>query len=749
MAFSYGANLAFPMIMILLALLVYRHQPGRIQNRVFLVIGISGALFILPIFSAYLFVNDPAVTTPMNRMAVIMTLFQVAIHLYFATVFPEIRNSRPRLSFALIMGPVLVLALPVMTTDLFVRKMTVVPSGDILIMARQTGPLYTGLYAPLVVIYILLATVVFIRQYRSATSGISRKQVIYTALAMAGGGTAATLSCIVLPSLGVTRFYQAGPLLIAPLYVGIMSVNIVFLRAMDVDQLLAGFLLWALAAAVMIFLTGAGVNEIMSHPDRYTLTTATLLLLICFLLGLGYLIWIQPRLSMRIQRRSRIYAGINDRFHDQILRLKSLEDLETLICDTLEETLGPDHMAIFLRERGELTFFLEKGRRYHGPDRIDFETDHLHPIPKFGQVIEKEQVIRDPWYAPYRKTALRYFDRFSCVIIVPVTYGDRILGLINIGERASGFYRQAEMDFLARLMKGINVAFSNSMLFHRIETMNTALSRFVPTPCLELMGHRDITRVQLGDNVQRDMTILFCDVQGFTALSEQMTPRENFQFINALLQRVSPVIRDHGGFIDKYMGDAVMALFPGSAEDGVRAGVEMLRRLEGYNREAEKNGSKPVRVGVGVHTGTLMLGTIGEPMRMESTVISDAVNLAQRIEGVTRIFGVPLIVSEVVARQTADSGQQWMRYLGRVRVKGKKEPVALYERFDADPGPNQQLKMDTRELFETGVKAWYDGRVSRAIRCFEEVLASGLDDPAARAYLRQDQRLASGRVEGV
>ena len=129
-----------------------------------------------------------------------------------------------------------------------------------------------------------------------------------------------------------------------------------------------------------------------------------------------------------------------------------------------------------------------------------------------------------------------------------------------------------------------------------------------------------------------------------------MTPDENFAFINAYLERMGPVIRDHNGFIDKYIGDAIMALFE-SADDALRAGLAMLETLEAFNAGRRAAGQAPIAIGIGINTGSLMMGTIGEKHRMDGTVISDAVNLASRVESLTKNYRVGLLVSQYTLEQ--------------------------------------------------------------------------------------------------
>jgi class 3 adenylate cyclase/HAMP domain-containing protein len=206
---------------------------------------------------------------------------------------------------------------------------------------------------------------------------------------------------------------------------------------------------------------------------------------------------------------------------------------------------------------------------------------------------------------------------------------------------------------------------------------NLSIERFVPHAFLAIIGKPSIVEVALGDNKREKMSILFSDIRSFTTLSEGMTPDENFAFINAYLERMGPVIRDHNGFIDKYIGDAIMALF-GNADDAVRAGLAMLRALDGFNEDRRAAGLEPIAFGVGINTGLLMLGTIGEKDRMDGTVISDAVNLAARVESLTKDYGKPLLISEFTLQELADPGAYDIRPVDVVVVKGKTRPVAIY-----------------------------------------------------------------------
>lgn len=208
--------------------------------------------------------------------------------------------------------------------------------------------------------------------------------------------------------------------------------------------------------------------------------------------------------------------------------------------------------------------------------------------------------------------------------------------------------------------------------------LNRAYERFVPRKFLEELGRANIVDVALGDQIEKTMTVLFSDIRDFAALSEGMSPRENFAFINDYLKKAGPVIRGHGGFIDKYIGDSIMALFPGEPDAALDAARELYTMLDDFNRERESVGRPPIGIGVGIHTGLLMLGTVGEVERMDGTVISDAVNLAARLEGQTRVLGADIIVSAATRDALIRPERYALEYLETVRVKGKSLEVPVY-----------------------------------------------------------------------
>ena len=267
------------------------------------------------------------------------------------------------------------------------------------------------------------------------------------------------------------------------------------------------------------------------------------------------------------------------------------------------------------------------------------------------------------------------------------------------------------------------------------EKLTDAYGRFVPHEFLHFLGYESILEVKLGDQVQKEMSVLFSDIRDFTSLSETMTPAENFQFINAYLSRMEPAITDNFGFIDKYIGDAIMALFDGSADDAVKAGIAMLEELYEYNISRNRPDCPPLQIGIGINTGSLMLGTVGGQSRMDSTVISDAVNLASRVETLTKEYGVSMLITQNTFIELNDFYD--LRLIDRVTVKGKSQMVTVYEVFAADPPELRQKKLETKTLFEQALVLYNSDRCVEATRFFSGCLQINPTDNVAQIYMQR------------
>ncbi len=271
-------------------------------------------------------------------------------------------------------------------------------------------------------------------------------------------------------------------------------------------------------------------------------------------------------------------------------------------------------------------------------------------------------------------------------------------------------------------------------------SLTKAYQRFVPPQLLKNLGRNSILDVRLGDQVVVEMSIMFSDIRSFTEISEAMSPGENFAFVNAYLSLVGPIIRAHNGYIDKFMGDGVMALFPDSAADAVKAAIEMQMELYRYNDEQEKTGAPRINVGIGINSGRMMLGTLGESDRMEGSVISDSVNLASRLEGLTKRYGSKVIISEHTFRKL-DTAKTVCREIDSVVVKGKDRPVKVFEVIDAEPPQIARSKRDDLPQFNEAMSLYKNQKFAKARDLFQAILLSGENDIVARLFVERCERL--------
>jgi two-component system sensor histidine kinase ChiS len=355
---------------------------------------------------------------------------------------------------------------------------------------------------------------------------------------------------------------------------------------------------------------------------------------------------------------------------------------------------------------------------------------------KFDLVLLDIMMPRMSGYEVCQRLRQKYLPAELPVIMV--TAKDQVQDLIE------GLSSGAN-DYLAK-------PFSKDELLARIKThlnllkINTAFGRFVPREFLRYLEKESAVDVKLGDHTQMEVTIFVSDIRGFTTISEKMTPAENFAFINEYFSIASPTVREHHGFVDRYTGDAIMALFPRQAEDAVDNSIATLKKLQEFNAERVKRNEPAINIGVGLHTGNLMLGIVGEQERMQGDIFSDAVNLTNRIEGLCKFYGASIVVSEITLNKLADRTQYHTRFLGKVQVKGKDVPIALYEAYDGDAEAVIELKQKTKADFEEGLHRYFAKDFTNAAVFFKKVLDVNAADKTARLYL---ERSAQFMVQGV
>ncbi|MFB2967575.1 AAA family ATPase [Aerosakkonema sp. BLCC-F183] len=326
------------------------------------------------------------------------------------------------------------------------------------------------------------------------------------------------------------------------------------------------------------------------------------------------------------------------------------------------------------------------------------------------------------------------------ILCLPLINQGRLISIVYLeNNRTIGAFAPERQEVLNLLSSQAAISIENAQLYNNMTKLNRAYERFVPSQFLQFLDKSSIVDVQLGDQVQLEMSVLFSDIRDFTTLSESMTPEENFKFINSYLSRMEPVITENHGFIDKYIGDAIMALFSGEADNAVKAGIAMLNQLPQYNQYRANCGYVPIQIGIGINTGSLMLGTVGGQNRMDGTVISDAVNLASRVEGLTKNYGVSLLITEQTYSRLTNPAKYGIRTIDTVKVKGKSQRVTVYEVFDADLPEIKEGKLTTLSLFAEALSLYGEGKFAEAGRLFADCWQQNPGDRVAKIYLERCQ----------
>ena len=354
------------------------------------------------------------------------------------------------------------------------------------------------------------------------------------------------------------------------------------------------------------------------------------------------------------------------------------------------------------------------------------------------------------------------FDIVLCDVMMPGLSGYEVCESIRATYTASELpvILLTAKNRVSDLVVGFNAGANDYLtkpiakneLLSRIKThlnlygIHKATSRFVPTAFIKSVGREEITEVELGDHAEKEVTVLFSDIRGYTHLAESMTPRQNFKFVNSYVGKMGPVIQKNNGFVNQYLGDGIMALFPECPADALRAAIEMKNELRHYNEKRLKENKGEIEIGIGIHTGKLIMGIIGDIHRNDTAIISDTVNTASRMEGITKYFGAEIIISGDSLKTIENRDEFGLRYLGKVRVLGKDNPIDVYECFDGDSNPNIELKIKTLKSFEKGLSHFMAEEFPKASAAFDRVLAVNPKDEVAKYFMNKS---AEYTISGV
>lgn len=361
-------------------------------------------------------------------------------------------------------------------------------------------------------------------------------------------------------------------------------------------------------------------------------------------------------------------------------------------------------------------------------------TAWFHPVTLAGAVVIVGTLVN----AVRRRRESAWLFAAGIAVLIVAALHDILAALALITTPA--IVPVAMLVFI--LIESVVLARNHALALFRAERFSEAVGRFVPSEMLRLIGVPDVTTVRLGQVAELDMTVLFLDIRGFTPMAERLGPQDSYALVNRFLGVVGPIVRGHGGVVEKYLGDGLLALFS-SAAAAVRAAIELRRARATLNERIVAIAGQQIDYGIGVHTGLIMLGTVGEIERMDTSSISDTVNVGSRIEGLTKRFGVGLAVSSDTYREVEDSMRNDARFLGKLSIRGKKQAVSVFEVFSGEESAIITERRATMRDFEQGVISYFLDDYDEAADAFARVLEHAPGDAASHHYLS----LVQGRIE--
>lgn len=350
----------------------------------------------------------------------------------------------------------------------------------------------------------------------------------------------------------------------------------------------------------------------------------------------------------------------------------------------------------------------------------------------------------DPWILRPKSKIIRTLIHFYCLIACLYYFGVSIMEIKKRGRqrplylfpfaigmfmwfigglhdalRSSGFFVPIKGQILWFTSLWLSVFLTLTVALHfrsidkALREAKDVFQKFVPPAYLKRIASKGLGAIKLGEADRQLLTILCCDIRGFTALSEKLNPSELICFINYIYEKITKVVDHWDGVIDKFLGDGFISIFEGknSAENAIKCGIQILSAVKEINREKLNS---HLKIGIGLHMGEVILGTIGSRERMDSTIIGSTVNLVKRLEEATKLLGVDFIISDKIA-QDIKKNIYHIRRLGELYVKGLREPIAIHEVYDNDPFEIKNLKDRVSPLITEGIEYYKKGDFGKAL----------------------------------
>jgi len=361
------------------------------------------------------------------------------------------------------------------------------------------------------------------------------------------------------------------------------------------------------------------------------------------------------------------------------------------------------------------------------PDNLISSVSKNHQVSLVNNPANKEYYANDKYIQAVKPMSL---------MGMPVLINNNLRGVLYFeNQNTAHAFTPKVFSFFKLLLGQLGVSIENALYYKMLKDLNIDYERFVPKKFLKLLGKEDLIDVKLGDHTQKNLIVGYLSINNYNDLTKDMTSEENLLYINTFLSYVAPAINKVNVFIDKYLGDGVMALFSEGSDTALSACIEILSSIVHKDIDPVSNKKKTISVGIGLHYGALILGTVGDPKRLNVTVISDTVNTSARIKELTKYFGFNLLISEDTFVNLKNPQNFCIRRVSESSIRGKEKKLSLYEVYDADSDEVKNLKIKTKKLFDESVELYIANKLEQSHKLFSQVLKINPHDSVSRLHI--------------
>jgi len=427
-------------------------------------------------------------------------------------------------------------------------------------------------------------------------------------------------------------------------------------------------------------------------------------------------------------------------------------EVDTLLSQLLKilsETAGAQRVIIILKIKGKLSIeaISESG---HTLVTNKMSLQDYFDIPKsLIQYVEKTKniVLLDDAYERGNFTQDPYIkqSKEKSVLCIPIVRQNILEGIIYMNNNlTSGIFTQDRAEMLTALSTQVAISLGNINFLSQMQELNKSYTRFVPEEFLRMLDRESILDVAAGDQKIKEMIIMFADIRNFTTLSETIPAKKTFSILNDYLSHVTSAIHDNGGIIDKFMGDGIMAMFPDDADKALQAAIQMQQGVEKFNQSRIEENESTIQIGIGLHMGTVILGTVGTTNRLNTTVIGDPVNLASRLENYTKTNKTTIQLSGELKSKLKNPEAFHLREVGHLIARGKSINIKLIEEYSVKPEHVVAAMKTNQNILEKSVNYFEKNQYEKAKENFVFYLEVVPSDEVAKYYLSQcEQKLSN------